>query len=83
MELFHVKLPVTLGMRLRTTFWLSMSFSWDRDSVLVIFSASVPLASDAVACKPVPTVTVDGCHKVSLVMLLDPETVRGAATLTW
>ena len=81
MELFHVKLPVTLGMRLRTTFWLSMSFSWDRDSVPATLSASVPLASDAVACKPVPTVTVDGFHRVSIVMLLDPETVRGAATL--
>ena len=77
----YATVPVTLGMRERTTFWLSMSFNWDLDSVPVRSSWRVPLASEAVICRPVPTVTADGFHNVSIVMLLDPEAARGATTL--
>ena len=76
----YVRAPVILGTMDRTTFWLSMSFSCDLDSVPVKFSCNVPLASDATAWMPVPTVTVEGFHNVSSVIELDPDTVRGAAT---
>ena len=75
-----VRAPVMLGTMDRTTFWLSMSFSCDLDPVPVKFNCNVPLASDAIAWMPVPTVTVEGFHNVSSVMELDPDTVRGAAT---
>ena len=75
----YVRAPVILGTMDRTTFWLSMSFSCDLDSVPVTSSFYVPLASDATAWIPVPTVTVDGFHNVSSVIELDPDTVRGAA----
>ncbi len=58
-----------------------MSFNCDLDSVPVRSSCRVPLASEAVAWRPVPTVTVEGFHSVSMVMLLEPDTVRGATTL--
>ena len=77
----YVRAPVMLGTMDRTMFWLSMSFSCDLDSVPVKFSCNVPLASDATAWMPVPTVTADGFHSVSMVMLLEPDTVRGATTL--
>ena len=67
----YVRAPVILGTMDRTTFWLSMSFSCDLDSVPVKFSCNVPLASDATAWMPVPTVTVEGFHRVSIVMLFD------------
>ena len=76
----YVRAPVILGTMDRTTFWLSTSFSCDLDSVPVKFSCNVPLASDATAWMPVPTVTVEGFHNVSSVIELDPDTVRGAAT---
>ena len=76
----YVRAPVILGTMDRTTFWLSISFSCDLDSVPVRSSCNVPLALEATACKPVPTVTVDGFHRVSIVIELDPDTVRGAAT---
>ena len=37
-------------------------------------NCKVPLASDAVTCSPVPTVTVEGSQRVSMVMLFAPET---------
>ena len=77
----YVRAPVILGTMDRTTFWLSMSFSCDLDSVPVKFSCNVPLASDATAWMPVPTVTVDGFHNVSSVVELYPEIVSGATTL--
>ena len=77
----YVRAPVILGTMDRTTFWLSMSFSCDLDSVPVKSSCNVPLASDATAWMPVPTVTVDGFHNVSSVIELDPEIVSGATTL--
>ena len=77
----YVRAPVMLGTMDRTTFWLSMSFSCDLDSVPVKSSCNVPLASDATAWMPVPTVTVDGFHNVSSVIELDPEIVSGATTL--
>ena len=77
----YVRAHVTLGTRERTTFWLSMSFNCDLDSVPVRSSCRVPLASEAVAWRPVPTVTVEGFYSVSMVMLLEPDTVRGATTL--
>ena len=75
----YVRAPVILGTMDRTTFWLSMSFSCDLDSVPVRFSCNVPLASDATAWMPVPTVTVEGFQIESMVSMLDPDTVRGAA----
>ena len=77
----YVRAPVMLGTMDRTTFWLSMSFSCDLDSVPVDSSCNVPLASDATAWMPVPTVMVDGFHNVSSVIELDPEIVSGATTL--
>ena len=77
----YVRAPVILGTMDHTTIWRSMSFSCDLDSVPVKFSCNVPLASDATAWMPVPTVTVDGFHKVSCVIELDPEIVSGATTL--
>ena len=77
----YVRAPVILGTMDRTTFWLSMSFSCDLDSVPVKFSFNVPLASDATAWMPVPTVTVEGFQSESMVSMLDPEAVRGATTL--
>ena len=77
----YVRAPVILGTMDRTTFWLSMSFSCDLDSVPVKFSCNVPLASDATAWMPVPTVTVEGFQSESMVSMLDPEAVRGATTL--
>ena len=65
----YVRAPVILGTMDRTTFWLSISFSCDLDSVPVKSSCNVPLALEATACKPVPTVTADGFHRVSIVML--------------
>ena len=79
----YVRAPVILGTMDRTTFWLSMSFSCDLDSVPVKFSCNVPLASDATAWMPVPTVTVEGFHNVSSVIELAPEIVSGATTLIW
>ena len=76
----YVRAPVTLGTRERTTFWLSMSFSCDLDSVPVKSSCNVALASDATAWMPVPTVTVEGFQSESMVSMLDPEAVRGATT---
>ena len=76
----YVRAPVMLGTMDRTTFWLSMSFSFDLDSVPAKFICNVPLASDATAWMPVPTVTVEGFHNVSNVIELDPDTMRGAAT---
>ena len=73
--------PVILGTMDRTTFWLSMSFSCDLDSVPVKLSCNVPLASDATAWMPVPTVTAEGFQSESMVSMLDPEAVRGATTL--
>ena len=61
----YIRAPVILGTMDRTTFWLSMSFSCDLDSV--------PLASDATAWMPVPTVTVEGFHNVSSVIELAPD----------
>ena len=77
----YVRAPVILGIMDRTTFWLSISFSCDLDSVPVKSSCNVPLPLEATACKPVPIVTVDGFHRVSIVVELDPDIVRGAATL--
>ena len=77
----YVRAPGILGTMDRTTFWLSMSFSCDLDSVPVIFSCNVPLASDATAWMPAPTVTVEGFQSESMVSMLDPEAVRGATTL--
>ena len=77
----YVRAPVILGTMDRTTFWLSMSFSCDLDSVPVKFSCNVPFASDATAWMPVPTVTVEGFQSESMVSMLDPEAVRGATTL--
>ena len=77
----YVRAPVMLGTMDRTTFWLSMSFSCDLDSVPVKFSCNVPLASDATAWMPVPTVTVEGFQSESMVSMLEPEAVRGATTL--
>ena len=77
----YVRAPVMLGTMDRTTFWLSMSFSCDLDSVPVKLSCNVPLASDATAWMPVPTVTVEGFQSESMVSMLDPEAVRGATTL--
>ena len=77
----YVRAPVILGKMDRTTFCLSTSFSCDLNSVPVKSSCNVPLASDATAWMPVPTVTVDGFHNVSSVMELDPEIVSGATTL--
>ena len=62
----YLRAPVVLGTMDRTTFWLSMSFSCDLDSVPVKFSCNVPLASDAAAWMPFPTVMVDGFYIVSL-----------------
>ena len=77
----YVRAPVMLGTMDRTTFWLSMSFSCDLDSVPVKSSCNVPLASDATAWMPVPTVMVDGFHNVSSVIELDREIVSGATML--
>jgi hypothetical protein len=59
----------------------SMSFSCDLDSVPVKCSCNVPLASDATAWMPAPTVTVEGFHNVSSVIELAPEIVSGATVL--
>ena len=77
-DVLYVRAPVMLGTMDRTTFWLSMSFSCDLGSVPVKFSCNVPLASDATAWMPVPTVTVEGFHNVSSVLELDPDVVRRA-----
>ena len=77
----YVRAPVILGTMDRTTFWLSMSFSCDLDSASVKFSCHVPLAWDAAAWMPVPTVMVEGFQSESMVSMLDPEAVRGAITL--
>ena len=77
----YVRAPVILGTMDRTTFWRSMSFSCDLDSVPVKFSCNVPLASDATAWMPVPTVTVEGFHNVASVIELAPEIVSGATVL--
>ena len=74
----YVRAPATLGTRERTTLWLSMSFNSDLDSVPVRSSCRVPWASEAVVWRPVPTVTVEGLHGVSMVMLLEPDALRGA-----
>ena len=77
----YVRAPVMLGTMDRTTFWPSMSFSCDLDSVPVKFSCNVPLASDATAWMPVPTVTVEGFQSESMLSMLEPEAVRGATVL--
>ena len=77
----YVRAPVMLGTMDRTTFWLSMSFSCGLGCVPVKFSYNVPLASDATAWMPIPTVTVEGFHNVSSVIELAPEIVSGATTL--
>ena len=65
----YVRAPVTLGTRERTTLWLSMSFNCDLVSMPVRSSCRVPLASEAVAWRPVPPVTGEDFHRVWMVML--------------